>query len=102
AQVDLDRRDPQSEALASPREGRDLRAAEHDLRRHAPEVVALAAEQVALGERAPHIRSLSQLEGDLGAGPATPDHEDVEPLHHALGHALWAPHAPRKRTNTRA
>ena len=93
-EVDLDGRDPHAEAAGVASGSGDLRAAQHDLRRDAAVVVALAAELVALGDGDLHARARAQLERDLGSGPTTPDHEDVEPLHRSQ--------APRNRTNTRA
>jgi len=56
-------------------------------------VAALAAELVALGDRDAQLRALRELIGDLRAGAAAPDHEDVEPFHHEPS---------RNRVNTRA
>jgi hypothetical protein len=56
-----------------------------------PVVVALATEQVALGDGDAHA-FLAQAERDLGAGAAAADHEDVEAIHAYLARA------PRKPT----
>ena len=92
-QVDLDRGDAQAEPRGLPREPGDLGAPEHHLGRDAAVVAAFAAELVALGDRDAEVRSLRELEGDLGTGTAAADHEDVEPLHHEPS---------RNRVNTRA
>ena len=89
------RRDADAESAGVPGERRDLRAPQHDLRGHAPVVVAFAAEPVAFGDGDAHAL-LTQAERHLGAGPAATDHEDVEAVHPHLARA------PRNPTKIRA
>ena len=91
--VDLDRGDPHAEPAGLASKLRDLGAAQHHLRRHAPVVGALAAQPVALGQRHPEPRAPRQPEGDLRSRAPAADHEDVEPLRHE---------PPRNPTKARA